>query len=106
MTLEQVRKYALSLPEATEQPHFAYTSFRIAGKIFATAPPEGTHVHIFVDEAQRASAIATNPDVFEMLHWGAKVVGVRAALKSADQKTINHLLLQSYKRKAPKRSRM
>ncbi len=72
------------------------------GKIFATAPPEGTRVHIFVDEADRESAIAKDPDIFETLHWGEKVVGVRGTLNGADQKTIKHLLLQGYKRKAPK----
>jgi len=36
------------MPEVTEEPHFAYTSFRVKGKIFATAPPDGEHLHIFV----------------------------------------------------------
>jgi hypothetical protein len=34
------RKIALSLPEATEAPHFEKTSFRVNKKIFATAVPE------------------------------------------------------------------
>lgn len=46
MKLEQARKYALSLPETTEAPHFDYTSFRVKGKIFATSPPGGEFLHI------------------------------------------------------------
>lgn len=34
--LNQLRKLALSFPEATEDPHFEKTSFRVKKKIFAT----------------------------------------------------------------------
>jgi predicted DNA-binding protein (MmcQ/YjbR family) len=36
ITNQQFREMALSLDEATEQPHFDKTSFRIGKKIFAT----------------------------------------------------------------------
>ncbi|RYG06372.1 MAG: MmcQ/YjbR family DNA-binding protein, partial [Chitinophagaceae bacterium] len=36
VSIEKFRHLALSLPEATEQPHFEKTSFRINKKIFAT----------------------------------------------------------------------
>jgi predicted DNA-binding protein (MmcQ/YjbR family) len=36
VSIETVRKLALSFPEADEQPHFEKTSFRIKKKIFAT----------------------------------------------------------------------
>ena len=32
----QLQKISLALPEATEEPHFDKTSFRVKGKIFAT----------------------------------------------------------------------
>lgn len=35
-TLETFRQLALTLPEATEQPHFKKQSFRVKKKIFAT----------------------------------------------------------------------
>ena len=103
MKLQQARKYALSLPETTEEPHFEYTSFRVRGKIFATSPPGGTHLHVFVEEEQRAPLIAAEPAVFEALHWGSKVLGVRVALAHANAGTVNRLLRLSWLRKAPKR---
>ncbi|MDB5871234.1 MAG: hypothetical protein JWQ07_676 [Ramlibacter sp.] len=103
MKLQQARKFALSLPEATEEPHFEYTSFRVNGKIFATVPPDEKHLHVFVEEEQRAPLIAAEPETFEALHWGAKVVGVRIALADAKTDTVERLLLQSWTRKAPKR---
>lgn len=36
VTINTFRKLALSLPEATEEPHFEKTSFRVKKKIFAT----------------------------------------------------------------------
>ena len=103
MKLQQARSYALSLPETTEEPHFDLTSFRVRGKIFATSPPGETHVHIFVDEDSRAPLIAAYPDSYEPLVWGSKVVGVRVTLARVDATTVCRLLLESWRRKAPKR---
>ena len=47
-----VRRLALSLPETAEAPHHDMTSFRVAGKIFATMPPEGGRVHVFVGDEE------------------------------------------------------
>lgn len=103
MKLEQARRYALSLPETAEAPHFNYTSFRVAGRIFATAPPEGTHLHVFVDEEQRETALAIEPDFLEKLHWGKQVLGLRVTLAEAKPKLVESLLRQAWARKAPKR---
>ena len=101
--LESVRRLALSLPEATEQPHFDYTSFRVRGKIFATAPPGGQHLHVFIDEEQREVALAVHAAYVEKLLWGGKVVGLRVDLDKADVKVIDALVRQAWARKAAKR---
>ncbi len=36
ITIEQFRKWALTFPEATEEPHFEKSSFLVKKKIFAT----------------------------------------------------------------------
>lgn len=36
VTIDTLRKIALSFPETTEEPHFEKTSFRVKKKIFAT----------------------------------------------------------------------
>ena len=103
MKLEQVRRIAMSLPSVTEEPHFTYTSFRVGGKIFATAPPEGEHLHVFVEEEQRQLAMALEPEPLEILTWGKRVVGLRVVLPKAKPALVKKLLEQSWSRKAPKR---
>ncbi len=97
-----VRKHALSLPEATEEPHFQYASFRVRGKIFVTAPPEETHIHVFVAEEQRKAFLAMAPQFLSELHWSKKVVGLRVALADADPAVVNQLISFAWQSKAPK----
>ena len=103
MKLAQVRRFAMSLPDVTEEPHFNYCSFRVRGKIFATAPPEGEHLHVFVAEAERDMALALEPAFLEKLHWGVRVVGLRVTLANAKPGVVTTLLAAAWSRKAPKR---
>jgi len=103
MNLEQVRRFALSLPSVTEEPHFDYTSFRVAGKIFATSPPDRKRLHVFVEEEQRQIALGLAPDAMEALTWGKRVVGVRVTLATAKPALVRQLLEQAWIRRAPKR---
>ena len=101
MKLESARKFALSLPETTEQPHFDMKSWRVKDKIFATVPPAGEHLHIFVDEAEVRALVAQDPTTFEQLWWGKKIVGVKVSLSHADSREVQELLEDAWRRKAP-----
>ena len=103
MTISQVREFALSLPEAAEEPHFEYTSFRVWGKIFATAPPGSEYLHVFVPEEAREAALARDPDFLEALRWGKRTVGLRVLLPGAQAKVVRALLAQAWSCRAPKR---
>lgn len=103
MELADARTLALALPEATEQPHFDMTSFRVRSKIFATAPPDEAHLHVFVDESETAAAVAECPTWCAELWWGKKLSGVRVTLAGADVERVAELLEESYRRRAPKK---
>jgi hypothetical protein len=102
MTRDQVRKFALSLPEATEQPHFEAWSFRVRSKIFATVPPDGGHLHVFVDDGRIRAATRYDPAAYEELRWGKTLAGVRVTLSAAKPAAVYDLLESSWRRKAPK----
>ncbi|HTD28657.1 MAG TPA: MmcQ/YjbR family DNA-binding protein [Xanthomonadaceae bacterium] len=102
MKTDQARRFALSLPEVTEEPHFQSASFRIRGKIIATVPPGDEHLHIFVSEEDREIALATEPAFIEKLYWGKRVAGLRVMLEKAKPGVVERLLKLAWKHKAPK----
>jgi hypothetical protein len=101
--LAQARAFALSLPGTSEEPHFDMTSFRVGGKIFATAPPDETRLHVFVDEGEVEASVADLPRAFEPLLWGQQVRGLRILLAAAPDERVRELLAESWRRKAPRR---
>jgi hypothetical protein len=103
VTMATVRTLALALPETTEAPHHDMTSFRVAGKIFATAPRAGDVVHVFVGDGEIAAYCAEFPDAVEELWWGKKLRGCRVQLRRAGRAAVRELLTESWRRKAPKR---
>jgi predicted DNA-binding protein (MmcQ/YjbR family) len=105
MNAGAVRRFALSLPDATEEPHFHYTSFRIGGRIFATMPPGDDLLHVFVPDEDREAATAAYPDICAALHWGKRVVGVRVDLAKASARLVEDLLRAAYDGKAQQRKR-
>lgn len=95
------RRLALSLPEATEAPHHDMSSFRVNQKIFATVP-DGTHLHVMVDEEETAMAVAESPSGCEELWWGKRLSGVRVDLTRVDRARLTELLTEAWRRRAPK----
>ena len=102
MRIAQVRGFALSLPEVTEEPHFQLASFRIRGKIIATIPPGDAFLHVFVSDEERDLALAMEPGFIEKLYWGERIAGVRVVLAKAKPGVVKRLLVQAWMRKAPK----
>ena len=98
-----LRRYALSLPEVTEEPHFKLSSFRVRGKIFATVPPDEGSMNVFVDEADRERALALAPAACEKLWWGSSVVGLKVDCARVDTRLARELLRLSWLRKAPRK---
>jgi len=101
--LATARRFALSLPETAEEPHFEMSSFRVRGKIFATVPPDRAYLNVFVDELEIAASAAQDPAVYEPLRWGRRVRGLRVRLASAPDARVMELLEEAWRRKAPKR---
>ena len=103
MKIAQVRRFALSLPDVTEAPHFESASFRVHGKMIATVPPGGALLHVFVDEETRETALALEPDCLEKLFWGGRVWGLRITLAQAKPRVVESLMMQAWRSKAPKK---
>jgi len=105
MRLSDARKFALSLPETTEEPHFAAGSFRVRGKIFATIPPSGKQLRIFLQNDEVQALIAGEPATYEPVIWGERVVqrAVCVNLGAANTSAVRELLEEAWRLRAPKR---
>ena len=101
-TLQQVRKFIATLPEATEQDHHGFPSFRVANKIFVTLP-DSLHLHIMLAEPDVWMALEIDSAAFQELRWGQKLSGVRVEIKRANLRFLTDLISLAWSRKAPKR---
>ena len=104
MQLADVRRVAMALLGTTESPHHRYTSFRVRGRIYATAPLEGSLLHIFLDEEDRDRMARLHPGAYDRLGWGRKIVGLRVDLGRANPDDVATLLRTAWQRKLPKRA--
>lgn len=102
MTAEEVRRFALALPEVIEQDHWGYPSFRIRGRIFASVP-DREHLNVMIDPFDIDGVVRGDPDTCQELRWGKRVAGVRVTLPKAAWKMVEALLRSALRRKAPKR---
>jgi hypothetical protein len=102
VNVKDARRLALALPEATEQPHFHLTSFRVKGKIFATAAFDNGYMNVFVDDEQREIMVAVDPKAYETLKWG-KIGYLHVHLAAAKARDVKTLLRAAWERKAPKK---
>jgi hypothetical protein len=105
MRLDTARRFALSLPETTEEPHFDMSSFRVKGKIFATVPPDGKRLHVCVGADEVRALVEEEPAAFEVIVWGKREVSdwVRVHLPAAERAQVCELLEHAWRSKAPKR---
>lgn len=102
VTLDEARAMALALPEAMEMDHHGMMSFRIRGKIFATVPDK-RHVRAMVDEEETRALAASEPDVYSELWWGKRLACVEIELASVAPDALREVLIDAWRRKAPKR---
>src|SRR6059058_3832855 len=101
MTLDDARRIALSLAGATEAPHHQRTSFRAAGKIFATALPDDGMLNVMVDEPEVRAAVERYRWCSE-LWWGKRLTGVAVDLAEADPSAVRELLEEAWRERALK----
>ena len=106
MTSKQFRAHALSLPEASEAPHFDRASFRIGKKIFATLTADGAEAMVRVSPRQRLYALLKEqPEVFFSYGgWTERNGSLGVRLGRAEVQLICELITDSWRLIAPKRA--
>jgi len=102
LSVEDVRRLALGLPEATEQDHHGRPSFRVAGRIFATLwTPEA--LNVMAGEELIRLAAERSPESCSAVYWGKRLAAIRVDLRRADADDVEDLLYAAWSRRAPRR---
>ena len=102
MDQSHVQRLALALPEATQEPHHHRTSYRVRGKIFATAVPDEEFLNVMLGECAREPIMDIYSNCVEPLYWGRKIMGVRVNLLNATPDIVAELLQLAWREKAPR----
>jgi hypothetical protein len=105
VTADELRRLALSLPEASEQSHMGHPDFRVGRRIFATLawPDEGWGMVKLTHEQQDAF-VASAPEAFSPVPggWGRRGA-TRVLLARADPGRVYEALALAWRNVAPKR---
>ncbi len=94
-----MRRIALALPDATEQDHHGFPSFRVGGRIFATLP-DAVHLNVMLDEGDVHAMVAMHWAACEALWWGKRLRGVHVNLAAATPRVVGELLEDAWRRRA------
>jgi len=103
MTVDDFRRMALGLPDATESAHMGHPDFRVRGKIFATIWPDEGWGMVKLTPDQQAAFVQAERAVFMPVKggWGRKgATNVR--LESANPTTVRNALVTARRNVAPK----
>jgi hypothetical protein len=95
------RRLALALPDAVEQDHHGFPSFRVGGRIFATLPSPD-RLRAMLEEHGIRSAAASWPHSCREFFWGKRLACVEIDLANADETLVNHLLAEAWEHKRPR----
>ena len=105
MNADDLRRMALSLPEAEEKSHFGTADFRVRNRIFASLPDQQRAV-VKLTRDQQAMLVGGEPSVFQPVKGGWGRQGwTTVSLAAADEITLRSALLTAWRNVAPARLR-
>ena len=104
VSINTFRKIALSFPEATEEPHFEKTSFRVKKKIFATYDDKNKRACLKLSEIDQDVFSSGNKTMIYPVNnkWG-KQGWTWVEMRQVNEKLFVDALTTAYCEVAPKK---
>ncbi|MBO4164523.1 MULTISPECIES: MmcQ/YjbR family DNA-binding protein [Micromonospora] len=103
LTPDQVRDFALAMPEAVEQETWGHPTFRVRERIFASTSADGVVAIVRASKEDQAELMAADPETYDPADYFGRYGWVRAQLATADPDELRELVVEGWRRAAPKR---
>lgn len=102
--IQILRRKAMTFPEATEQPHFEKTSFRVKNKIFATYDDVKKRATLKLSESEQdLFCLVQKQSIFPVPNKWGKQGWTIFELPSTSEEVLADALISAYKNVAPKK---
>ena len=103
ITAEEFRRAALSLPEAEERETWGHPTFRVRDRLFATLSDDGQLASVKATREEQAALVAAAPETFGVPAYVGRHGWVSVQLATADPDEVRELLVEAWRRTAPRR---
>lgn len=104
ITVDDVRRLALSLPRTEEKLVRDRTTFRVGRIVYASISPDETLMGFAFPKEERAALVAAEPEKFVMpIPSDERYNWVRLRLAAIDEAEMRELVLEAWQMVVPKR---
>jgi hypothetical protein len=90
------------LPEVELSTSYGTPALKVRKKLFARLREDGEHLVLFVDFMEREALVQSSPDVFSVTPHYVDWPMVLVRLDSVDPAELRELVIESWRRRAPK----
>jgi len=102
-TADELRRAALSLPEAEERETWGHPTFRVRDKMFATLSDDGRSAGVKTTKEEQIALVAAAPEIFGVPAYVGRHGWVSIELGGADPGEVRELVTEAWRQTAPKR---
>jgi hypothetical protein len=103
MTGDEVRRVALSFPEAVEKETWGHPTFRVRDKMFAAMDESGTSMSVKAAREAQAALVGSEPETFFVPSYVGQHGWVGVRLERVDPEEMGELIEDAWRASAPKR---
>jgi len=97
-----VRKLALALPEVVERTSYGTPAFRVRDKLFCRLLEDKESIVVYVDPIERSELVEWKPNTFQVTTHYQNHPMVIVRLANAEREEVREVLVESWRRRAPK----
>jgi hypothetical protein len=105
VTYGQVRDWVLALPGGREVfvEAWGHPSLRVGDKMFAAGSPESPTISLKASREEQAELVAAAPETYQVAAYTGRYGWVTVTLATADADELHELVVEAWRRTAPKR---